>query len=107
MRVTLFLVYPKDLSAFVETEGREEWNEEMSIYSLESVECSTNQAFNWTDSVITRLNSFQVVLTPWSRVFFEKLIVAQLVRTVFTFHGARRFITVFTGSRHRSLSGAR
>jgi hypothetical protein len=38
-----------------------------------------------------------------SRVFLEKLIVAQLVSKSPAFYGNRRLITVFTRARHRSL----
>jgi len=36
------------------------------------------------------------VLTPWSRVFPEKLIVTQLVKKVPSFYGTQRFITIVT-----------
>jgi len=42
-------------------------------------------------------------LTPLYRVPLEKLIVTQLFRKFRTFHGNRRFITVFTKARHLSL----
>jgi hypothetical protein len=35
-------------------------------------------------------------LTPWSRVFLDKLIVTQLIKKLSAFYGSRRFITVFT-----------
>jgi hypothetical protein len=35
-------------------------------------------------------------LTPWSRVFLDKLTVVHLVKKLPTFHGDRRFITVST-----------
>jgi hypothetical protein len=34
-------------------------------------------------------------LIPWSRVFLEKLTVAQLVKKYLAFYGTRRFTTVF------------
>jgi hypothetical protein len=44
------------------------------------------------------------LLTPWSRAFLEKLTDLQLVKKCPAFSGTRRFITVFTGARHLSLS---
>ena len=46
------------------------------------------------------------LLTPWSRVFLEKLTGLQLVKKFPAFYGTRRFITVFTNARHLSLSWA-
>jgi len=43
------------------------------------------------------------LLTPWSRVLFEKLSASQLVKKFLAFYGNRRFITVFTRARHLSL----
>jgi len=51
----------------------------------------------WVDLNITYL------LTPWSRVLLEKLIISQLVKKLFAFYGTRMFITVFTSARHLSL----
>jgi len=34
------------------------------------------------------------LLTPWSRVLLEKLIVTQLVKKFPTFYGTQRFITI-------------
>ena len=45
-------------------------------------------------------------LTQWSRIFLEKLTVAQLVQTLTAFYGTRRFITVFTRAQHVSISAA-
>jgi len=44
------------------------------------------------------------LLTPWSRVFLEKLKVFQPVKKFLAFYGTRRFITAFTIPRHLSLS---
>jgi len=49
----------------------------------------------------------QVTLTPWSRVFSEKLTGPQLVKEVTTFYETRGSITAFTSARHVSLSWAR
>jgi hypothetical protein len=46
-------------------------------------------------------------LTTWSRFLPEKLRVTQLVKKFPVFYGNRRFITVFTRTRHRSLPRAR
>jgi hypothetical protein len=43
------------------------------------------------------------ILIPWSTVL-EKLTVTQLLKKFTAFYGTRRFITVFTRSRHWSLS---
>jgi len=42
-------------------------------------------------------------LVPGNKVLLEKLIVTQLVKKFLAIHGTRRFITVFTRSRHWSL----
>jgi hypothetical protein len=39
-------------------------------------------------------------LTLWNRVFLEKLIVDQLVKTFPAFYETRSFITVLTRARH-------
>jgi len=41
----------------------------------------------------------KLLLTPWCRIFFEKVIVTQLVK-----HGTRKFITVFTKAGNLILS---
>jgi hypothetical protein len=46
-------------------------------------------------------------VTSWSKVLLEKLIVTQLVKKFSAFCKTRRFINVFTKSRHWSLSWAR
>jgi len=43
------------------------------------------------------------LLTPWSRVPLEKLLVTQLVKKFPAFCETQRFITVFTKPRNRSL----
>jgi hypothetical protein len=43
-----------------------------------------------------------IIIPPWSRVL-EKLIVAQLVKFP-ALYGTRKLITIFTGTRHSSLS---
>ena len=44
------------------------------------------------------------LLTPWSRVLFEKLTGSQLDKKFPAFCGTRRFITAFKSARHLSLS---
>jgi hypothetical protein len=44
------------------------------------------------------------LLTPWSRVLFEKLTGSQLIEKFPAFYGTRRFIITFTSARHLSLS---
>ena len=46
------------------------------------------------------------LLTPLSRVLFEKLTGSQLAKKFPILHGNRRFITAFTSARHLSLSWA-
>ena len=46
------------------------------------------------------------LLTPWCRVFLEKLTGLQLVKKFPAFHGTQRFITALTSVRHLSLSWA-
>jgi hypothetical protein len=55
-------------------------------------------------STRTSGTSKHVHLTAWSRVPLEELIVAQVVKKFPALYGIRRFITVFTRSRHWSLS---
>ena len=47
-----------------------------------------------------------LLLTPWCRVFLEKLTGFQLVKKFPVFYGTRRFITALTNLRHLSLSWA-
>ena len=46
------------------------------------------------------------LLTPWCRVFLEKLTCLQLVKKFPAFYGTRKFITALTSLRHPSLSWA-
>jgi hypothetical protein len=49
----------------------------------------------------------QLLPTPWCRILFEKLIVTQLVKQQPAFfYVTRRFITVLTRARHKTLSWA-
>ena len=50
--------------------------------------------------------SLTCFLTPWSRVFLEKLTGLQLVKKFPTLYGTRKFITAFTSARHLPLSWA-
>jgi Na+/alanine symporter len=43
------------------------------------------------------------LLTQWSRVILEKLIVARPFKKCIAFYETRRFITMFTGARHWDL----
>jgi hypothetical protein len=45
-----------------------------------------------------------LLLTPWCRKLFEKLIIAQLVKNILLSYGTRRFIIVFTKARRWTLS---
>jgi hypothetical protein len=55
------------------------------------------------NSVILKLEELYI-LTSWSIVNFEKLIVSQLVKKFPAFCGTRRYITVFKTVRHFSPS---
>ena len=46
------------------------------------------------------------LLTPWNRVFPEKLTYFKLVKKFLAFYGTRRFTAAFTSARHLSLSWA-
>jgi hypothetical protein len=45
-----------------------------------------------------------ILLTPWCRILFEKLIVTKLVKNIPLSYGNRMFITVFTEARNWNLS---
>ena len=61
----------------------------------------------WRRSNNTKICCHNVyLLTPWCRVFREKLTSLQLVKKFPAFHGTRRFITALTSVRHLSLSWA-
>ena len=53
-----------------------------------------------------KFHSLTYLLTPWCRVFLEKLTGLQLVKKFPAFHGTRRFITALKSVRHLSLSRA-
>ena len=61
---------------------------------------------SWLTYLLTYLITY-LPLTPWSRVLLAKLTGSQLVKTLSTFYGTRKFITAFTSARHISLSWAR
>jgi len=50
------------------------------------------------------ITAWEYLLTPWNRVFLEKLTSFQQVKKFPTFYGTWRFITVFTSACHLSLS---
>jgi hypothetical protein len=62
--------------------------------------------FVWKGNINFRIQKTQYLLTPWSIVHFDKLIVAHLINKFPVIYGTWRFITVFTRARHRSLSWA-
>ena len=76
------------------------------IHGKDCVGLGLNLAF-WnksrTDSRLF-LTLLTYLLTPWCRVFLEKLTGLQLVKKFLAFHGTRRFITALTSVRHLSLS---
>jgi len=44
------------------------------------------------------------LLAPWCRIFFEKLIVTQLVKKAYFLYRTRIFISLLTKARHLTLS---
>jgi hypothetical protein len=52
--------------------------------------------------LITNLITY--LLTPWSRVFLEKLTGSQVLKKFPAFYRTRRFITTFTSARYLSQS---
>ena len=71
--------------------------------SLTMACCSRNR-FLWYENTLLLL--LLLLLTPWCRVFLEKLTALQLVKKFLAFHGTRRFITALTRVRQLSLSWA-
>ena len=59
---------------------------------------------NWLRGPVVCMKFTDV--TPWCRVFLEKLTGLQLVKKFPAFYGTQRFITAFTSFRHPSLSWA-
>jgi len=64
------------------------------------VSAATVQSGRYSNCQLTYL------LTPWCRVFLEKLTGLQLVKKFHAFHGTPRFFTALTSVRHLSLSCA-
>ena len=60
----------------------------------------------WSICIDWRRRQYTYLLTPWSRVFIEKLTGFQLVKKFPAFYGSRRFLTTFTSARHLYLSWA-
>jgi hypothetical protein len=54
----------------------------------------------------TQISSFDLLLTPWSKVLLEKLTGSQPVKKFPEFYGTRMFITAFTSAHHLTLSWA-
>jgi hypothetical protein len=57
-----------------------------------------------TEGETLRVYVLPYLLTPWSRVIFEKLIGLQLAKIFPAFYGTRRFLTALSSARHLSLS---
>ena len=64
----------------------------------------SNAVTHFSCTLFTILIHSIYLLTPCSRVLFEKLTCFQLVKKFPTLYGARSFITAFTSARHLSLS---
>jgi len=48
--------------------------------------------------------SINTEITPWNRIVLDKLTVAQLPKKFQAFYGIRKFIAVFTTTRHWNIS---
>jgi hypothetical protein len=72
--------------------GREGWKGGV-LYS---------SVWNWSpyqDSpLLSRSNKLNKLLTKWSRILLEKLVLPHLLEKFSAFYGTRKFITVFAGS---------
>ena len=66
------------------------WDQEVLCQSNRGRDCIVSSFFHAACFDLLKL------LTPWSRVLFEKLTGSQLVKKFPAFHGTRRFITAFT-----------
>ena len=53
-----------------------------------------------------KVNTYNYLLTPWSRVLLEKLTGSAASQEIPRIFGTRRFVTLFTSARHLSLSWA-
>ena len=54
--------------------------------------------------VVMTVTSLYYLLTPWSRVLFEKLSGSAASQEIPCIFGTRRFLTAITSARHLSLS---
>jgi hypothetical protein len=59
-----------------------------------------------TAKIITLYYHLTTQLISWSKALLEKIIVTQLVKKFTSFYGTGKFITVFIGTCHWSLSSA-
>ena len=64
------------------------------------------EAWWWPYRTAKSYSFLYYLLTPWSRVHFEKLTDSQPAKKFPAFYGSRRFITAITSARHLSLSWA-
>ena len=78
----------------------------MSSECNENCECIALLKSMLLQTVGTERDRFTYLLTPRSRVLFEKLTGFQLVKKFPAFYGTRRFITAITSACHLSLSCA-
>jgi len=67
----------------------------------------TNIIFNVAKHLTLLIYWLTYLLTPWCRVFLEKLTGFLLVKNLPAFYGARRLISTFKTVRHLSISWAR
>ena len=61
---------------------------------------------SWCTTTFSCIYILTFLLTPWSRVIFEKITGLKPVKKFPAFYGTRRFITAFTSARQLSLSWA-
>jgi hypothetical protein len=82
--------------ADTEGTGRKTWNWQQTARNDGT---KTGENYKTRCFVMSALYLVMLQLTPWRRALLEKL-TDQLVTKFTTFHGTRRFITVFTRTRH-------
>jgi hypothetical protein len=73
----------------------------VSVFSINQKKLSKHAPTSFACISFASLKT--LLLTPWSRVLFEKLTDSQPVKKFRALYGTRRFITAFTTARHLSI----
>jgi hypothetical protein len=82
-----------------ETEDRTEfWNRQFHGYQRNSI-ARNNEGHNFLE----KSEVHTMIVTPWSRIFIEKLMVAQLVKRFSVFYKTRNFSTVVVRALHWTI----